>query len=396
MTDRPEARTAEHHTALASLVTAIRQLRGLTDQIGPFPLPSDADDRAPELVAALCRTLDVPLTFDAPTSGRAKDYAADALATEIRQAQRAPELADLGAEEIARLVADARRIADAQDEGYRRRTVTRPDGTVLTVVETGPLDAPCVVLSPACAMSHWLSRPWLSALGGAYRCVVAETRGTSGPIDDPEAFDARGHDVPTQTGDLTALIETLGTGPVHLMGMCGGAVPALLAARERPDLIGSLSLWHADLELGAEAEKTDHQVNMRAMLDLAGESRQTAAWMRGKLASGPLTGVPAGIGPLVARPYATTELFYRYARLTGATMHWDSRATAAALDSPCLLVTSRDDHIAHPAGSRRLAEILPDARLAVTEHGTHLDAFSATAEQRDALAGFLEECAKTR
>jgi pimeloyl-ACP methyl ester carboxylesterase len=173
------------------------------------------------------------------------------------------------------------------------------------------------------------------------------------------------------------------------MGVCGGAAVALAAPAQRPDRVSSLSHWPADLELGGDAEKTDHQINLRALLDLGGESRDTAAWLRDKLTSGPMTGVPERIGPLVVRPYATTELFYRYAKLTAATMHWDSRPSAATVDQPCLVVTSEDDDMAHPAGSRRLAEIVRGARLVVAEHGTHLDAFRATAEQVRSLRSFL-------
>jgi 3-oxoadipate enol-lactonase len=59
------------------------------------------------------------------------------------------------------------------------------------------------------------------------------------------------------------------------------------------------------------------------------------------------------------------------------------------VSQPCLVVTSEDDDTAHPAGSRRLAEIVPGARLVVAEHGSHLDAFRATAEQRGWLTSFL-------
>lgn len=376
--------------ALAALVDAIRQLEGLTEQVGPFALPSDTCDRAPELVAAVCRALGVPLTFEASATGPRQDFAVAALAVEIRRAQRCPELADLRPENVATLATEARRLYDEEDAGCRRHTVRRPDGTSIVVVDVGPPQAPCVVLSPACAMSYRLLLPWLRALGTAYRWLVPQTRGTNGRIAEPEVFDRRGYDVDRQAEDLMALIETLTTSSVHLMGLCGGAVPALVVAARRPELVGSLSLWHADLELGGEAEKTDHQVHLRALLDTAGESRNTAAWMRDRLASGPMTGVPDGVGPMVVRPYATDELFYRYAKLTAATMHWDSRRTATSVTQPCLIVTSRDDDTAHPAGSLRLAEILPDARLVVTDHGTHLDAFNATPEQVASLICFLE------
>lgn len=381
--------TETRRSALADLVEAVRQLEGLTAQVGPFPLYSGTCDRAPELVTAVCRELRIPLTFDLPPGGRDQDYAAVALAAEIQRAQRAPELAGLGPEEVAAAVTEARRLYEEESAGYRVHAVRRPDGTVLTAVEAGPPGAPCVLLSPPAAMSYRLSLPWLRALRSSYRCVIGQARGTSERIEDPENFDRRGYDVCHQVDDLLALMEQLTTGPVHVMGICGGAAVALAATAQRPDRVSSLSLWHADLELGTEARKSDHQINLRELVDLAGESRDTAAWLRDRLTSGPMTGVPERVGPLVVRPYATTELFYRYARLTGAAMHRDSRQTATAVGQPCLIVTSADDNTAHPAGSRRLAEIMPDARLVMTDHGTHLDAFHATDTQVSYLTSFL-------
>lgn len=378
--------TEDSGRALADLVEAVRQLEGLTLQVGPFALPADTCDRLPDVVAAVCRALDIPLTFDAPSRGPDQDFAAVALAAEIRRAQRAPELVGLRREDVA---AHARRLYEEEKAGYRVQAVRRADGTVITAVEAGPRDAPGVLISPPCALSYRLSLPWLRALRASYRCVIMQTRGTSEPIVDREDFDRRGYDLSRQVEDLVALTDELATGPVHVMGICGGAAVALAAAAQRPDRVASLSLWHADLELGGDAEKTDHQVNLRALLDLGGESRDTAAWLREKLTSGPMTGVPERIGPLVVRPYATTELFYRYAKLTAATMHWDSRPSAAGMSQPCLVVTSEDDDTAHPAGSRRLAEIVPGARLVVAERGTHLDAFRATPEQVCSLTSFL-------
>lgn len=390
MDTRTEPTVTPQRTALAALVEAIRQLEGLTGQVGPVALPDNTCDRAPHLVAAVCRALGVPLTFDAPSGGREQDFGLTALAVELRRAQRAPEFAGLGEDAVKQLATEAQLMVATQDAVLPVHTHHRPDGSLLTALDAGPRDAPCLVFSPACAMSYRLCLPWIAALSGTYRCIVPQTRGTSERIADPADFDRRGYDVSHQAGDLLALIDDLTTGPVHLMGLCGGAVPAMVAAGREPTRIASLSLWHADLELGGEAEKTDHQVNLRAMLDLAGESRDTAAWMRDRLVSGPMKGVPDGVGPLVVRPYVTAELFYRYAKLTAATMHWDSRATAAALGQPALIVTSRDDHTAHPAGSRRLAEILPGARLVVADHGTHLDAFNATPDQVATLLSFLD------
>jgi 3-oxoadipate enol-lactonase len=386
---QPPTMTEGRRSALADLVDALRQLEGLTVQVGPFALYSDTCDRAPELVAALCRELRVPLTFDVPSGGRDQDFAVIALAAEIQRAQRSPELGGLGPEDVAAAVAEARRLYEEENAGYQVHAVPRPDGTLITAVEAGPPVGPCVLLLPPAAMSYRLSLPWLKALCLSYRCVIVETRGTSERIEDQGDFDRRGYDVCHQVEDLLAVTEQLATGPVHLMGLCAGATVALAATAQRPDRVSSLSLWHAALQLGAEVEQTDHQLNLCAMLDMGAESRNTAAWLRDRLTSGPMTGVPERVGPLVVRPYATTELFYRYAKLTGVAMHQDSRPTASAVSQPCRIVTSADDDTAHPAGSRRLAEIIPSARLVTTEHGNHLDAFHATPTQVSYLTSFL-------
>lgn len=376
-------------TALATLVDATRQLEGLTGQIGCVALTPDVCASAPELVGELCRVLDVPLRFDAPDEARHRDYVVAALGARIRVAQNAPCLAGLTAAEVAEFAGAAHRLRVEEDSRYRQHILHRPDGTLLRVVEAGPRRGRTIVMSPACAMDARLCEPWLAALSGTYRCLVLQTRGTYGRIGDAEDFDRLGYDIDEQADDLAAVLDHFGTEKTHLMAFCGGVVPALAVAASRPDRVSSLSVWHGDLELGEDAVKTQHQKNLRALLDLAGESRDTSGWVRERLTSGPMAGVPDGIGPLVVRPYATTELFYRYAKLTGATMHWDCRATAAEVTQPCLVVTSQDDHTAHPAGSQRLAEILLDATLVVAEHGTHLDAFGAGPEQREHLTDFL-------
>ena len=380
--------------ALAELVDAVAQLAGLTRQVGAFALGASTVDETPELVAAVCAELGVPLRFDVPGDG--PDHAVTALAARIRRAQQSPGLAGLAPADAA---ATSRRLHDEARAGLREHAVRRPDGTVLTVVAAGPPDAPGVLLSAPPGLDHRLSLPWLRALAGDrhcgdLHCVVLETRGTSEPITDPADFDRRGSGLDSQVDDLLAVAAELADGPVHLMGLCGGVAVALAAAAARPDLVGSVSAWHADLELGPDVPKSDQQENLRAVLDVAGESRDTAAWLRGRLTSGPMTGVPEEVGPLVVRPYATPELFYRYARLTAAGMRHDSRPAAAALaGTPCLVVTSEDDATTHPAGSRRLAELVPGARLVTSPHGTgtHLDAFRASADHVAALRSFLAD-----
>lgn len=374
--------------AVDATAEAILQLSGLTRQLGTLALPEGTCDTAPEIVEAMCEALAVPLVFTAPASDRTKDFAIVALAAEIQREQRAPALS-----EISLSVAAERAHQRLQTERrtVREHRLPRPDTTRLTVVETGPTDAPAIVISLPCMLSYRLALPWLAALGHRYRCVVLQGRGSGEPIENAEDFDDRGYDMQAQAGDLVAVAEELGDAPVHVMGICGGAAVALAAAADRPDVIGSLSLWHPDLELGDEVERTDHQINLRALVDLGAQSRETGSWIRDKVVSGPMTGVPEGIGPLVVSPYASAELFYRYASLTAATMSWDGRGAAKQLRGPLLVVTSEDDNLAHPAASHRMAQLVDGAQELTARRGSHLDAFRAIPAHVDRLVTFLAD-----
>jgi len=279
---------------LAKLVEAILQLEGLTDQLGPFSLMrSTCRSDALPVVEAICEELRIPLSFDRVADKGSEDFAVEALGAEIKLAQAAPELAGLSEDQVRDVRAAAREISQKVNGQYQVHTVRRPDGTLVKVLESGSVDAPTVLISPACAMSYRLSLPWMVALAQEFRCLVVQTRGTTERIVEPAQFDERGYDVHDQAEDLLAVVGAMTSEPVHLMGLCGGAVPGMLMAAQQPTYVSSMSFWHADLDFGSEAAKTDHQTNLRELLDAAGASRASAAMIRDMLASSELTGVPA-------------------------------------------------------------------------------------------------------
>ncbi len=382
LTDHADRMSLQLARASRLIADRTMQLDGLAGQVGHVSLPSPKDPAVGSLGDAVCAAADLPIAFDLGDRPSAADEALGAeLIRALEDARARGETDGLGG-----AVAAWRRVDRAQ---LRRSQVVAEDGVVLDVVESGSESGPTVVLASACAMSDRLVAEWMRSLSGSIRCLTIETRGTSGPLGDASAFDAMGADVPNQAGDLITVIENRADQPVHLMGLCGGAVNALYAAAARPDLVGDLSLWHGDFELGGESAKTQHQQNLRELLDSASTSRATAAELRAILAESPLAGVPAGLGPIVVRPYVHDELFYRYARLTGATMHWDSRECIRQVHQPTLVVTTLDDTTAHPDGSLAVAERLSHAAIEVQEHGTHLDAFTPSHHRRELLESFL-------
>ncbi|MFC8870540.1 alpha/beta fold hydrolase [Streptomyces sp. NPDC057148] len=241
-----------------------------------------------------------------------------------------------------------------------------------------------------------ICEPWLRFLARDHHVLTWESRGLFGALGPPRDFDGTGHEVRDQIADLVTVMDHHGVASAHVMGLCGGAVVALGAAAGHPERVHSLSLWHGDYELGPTVPKTDHQRNLQALMGMAAEDRASAASINSALLQTALSTAPPDLAHLVLRPYADPELFYRYCVLNGALMTADVSGLLDAVGQPALVVTSEDDHTAHPEGSRVVAARLADATLRVQPHGDHLSLFGAGAALEELAAGFLARHAPQR
>lgn len=111
------------------------------------------------------------------------------------------------------------------------------NGTELYYEDTGGPGQP-VVFSHGLLWSTRLYDPQVDALRGRYRCIAYDHRGQGRSAVPPE----RAIDMETLYLDAVALIEKLGVGPCHFVGLSmGGFIGMRLAAR-RPELLRSLVL----------------------------------------------------------------------------------------------------------------------------------------------------------
>jgi len=116
------------------------------------------------------------------------------------------------------------------------------NGATIAFTDTGSPasrpDAPTIVFGHGLLFSGWMFSDQIEALRGQYRCVAIDWRGQGA---SPPAADGK-YDMDTLALDAAAVIESLGAGPVHYVGLSmGGFVGMRLAAR-RPELIRSLTL----------------------------------------------------------------------------------------------------------------------------------------------------------
>ncbi len=112
----------------------------------------------------------------------------------------------------------------------------RVRGVELAVLDRGR--GPVVCFSHGLLWSKEMFQPQIDALSDRFRCVAWDHRGQGASEVPPSAVIS----IEEVTADAAALIEAMGLGPVHFVGLSmGGFVGMRLAAR-RPELVRSLVL----------------------------------------------------------------------------------------------------------------------------------------------------------
>src|ERR1700751_4244368 len=106
------------------------------------------------------------------------------------------------------------------------------NGATITYSDTGAPDArpdaPAIVFGHGLLFSGWMFAEQIAALRSSYRCVAIDWRGQG---TTPPA--AGGYDMDTLALDAAAVIDSLGCGAVHYVGLSmGGFVGLRLAARQ--------------------------------------------------------------------------------------------------------------------------------------------------------------------
>lgn len=382
-----ETRDEAPQGALISLCRALLELRPALGAGVRVPSP-DVDGVRARLVAAATAGLSLP-----PLCGSAEvSSTLRSAVNRLSAAANAPALFDAAAWPAVAVSRTVRGVRADSIAGWRAEPDVRtPDGVAIRSYRCGVVRARAVVLASACGMPAELCEPWMRALAPDHDVVTWETRGLFGPRGPASVFDSLAVDPEAQADDLIAVLDHCGIARAHVIGLCGGAVVAIAAAGRHPDRVSTLSLWHGDYELGPGCLKSEHQHQLKALMQLAYESRESATMINGALRSITLSGVGDRVAATVCYPYLDDEIFYRYCALTGAIMSADVASLLPKVRQPTLVVTSQDDHTAHPAGSIEVARRLPRARLHVEPHGDHLSVFAATPRLRQIQQRFLAE-----
>lgn len=261
-------------------------------------------------------------------------------------------------------------------------------GLVLSACQAGLPGSPAVLIVPPCGMPVELCSPWIQALALRHHVVTFESRGMFGTCDAFDELPVRPVD---QVEDMLAVLDRFGIDSAHVVGICGGAVTALLAAEAHPDRVRSVAACYGDYNFGSEQLRTGHQKNFTWVMKQASASRAEARDLQTMFTrQKALATVPDVVAHYALLPYANSELFYRYGKLNAAANGVDIRPVLERIEVPVLVVTGDADDTTHPEGSKEVCRRLRHARLHTETGGTHVAFFQAAPSSLALLESFFD------
>lgn len=256
----------------------------------------------------------------------------------------------------------------------------------INIEDTGPPagrpDAPSVVFGHGLLFSGRMFDAQVDRLASNYRCVTIDWRGQG---RSPAA--SGGYDMDTLSVDAAAIIDELGLGRVHYVGLSmGGFVGMRLAAR-MPEIIRSLSL----LDTSAGPEDPDKVSRYRLL-----------AKVYGLLGLGPVKSkvLPIMFGPTFLASDASGLIVEAWMNevksakrsgmkqaIYGVTDREPILAELGRIAAPTLVVVGADDVATPVAKSEAIAGAIAGSHLEIVPAAGH----SSTIEQPAALSDLLED-----
>ncbi len=256
------------------------------------------------------------------------------------------------------------------------------NGVPISYSDTGPRDAPVILFGHGFLFSGWVFHPQIAALQDRYRCVAIDWRGQGATPPTPS-----GYDMDTLTSDAIGLIENLDVAPVHWVGLSMGGFVGMRIAARRPELIRTLSLL--DTSAGPEDPSKVGQYKL-------------LGFVQQLVGSGPVMGQvkKAMFGPTFVRDPASKPLIDTWVTqirsqsrtgirkaLRGVTDRRPIEDEIPAITAPTLIAVGADDISTPPDKAKRIAELIPGARLEIIPGSGH----TSPLEQPAKVTALLEE-----
>ncbi|WP_448615338.1 3-oxoadipate enol-lactonase [Modestobacter sp. URMC 112] len=244
---------------------------------------------------------------------------------------------------------------------------------VHAVVE-GPDDAPVLLLSNSLGADLAMWDPQVPVLAERFRVVRYDTRGHGrSPVPDGDST------IDDLVDDVVALLDRLGVGTAHVVGLSiGGMTGVRLAARE-PQRVATLAVLCSSAYPGNEPSWRERAHTARTEGTGALAEAVVGRWFT--------PGFAAAHPDLVARMRDTIAATSDegYAGCCAVLAGLDLRGDLSRISAPTLVVSGADDPALPPAHQQQLADGIPGARLLTLSPAAHLANVEQAAQVTEAL-----------
>ncbi len=248
------------------------------------------------------------------------------------------------------------------------------NGIALHCELSGPAGAPVVAFSNSLGTTLEMWDALVPSLRGRYRVLRYDARGhgRSATRDEPaEIWDL--------AADLVGILDALGIGRAHIVGLSLGGMTGQALASRHPDRVVSLTLMATAAFMPSEASWNERAALVRAQGTAAIVDATLGRWFT----AGYPERAPEQVAPIRERFVGIDRA--GYAVCCGAIGRMDLRPHLGAVAAPTLVIAGRDDPATPVAMAEEIRSLVPDAELLVLPRAAHLLAI----ERADAVAPHL-------
>jgi 3-oxoadipate enol-lactonase len=253
------------------------------------------------------------------------------------------------------------------------------NGVALNYILEGQAGAPVVVFSNSLGTTHRMWDEVAAEIAKSYQILRYDTRGHGGSevVTKPAAID-------DLAADLASLLDGLGIGQVHVVGLSLGGMTGQCFAANYPKRVQTLTLMATSAHLppadGWQARAdTVRAEGMSAIADAVIERWFTPSFA----ASGAVRLAAVRQELLATDPEG-------YARACEVIRDMDLRPRLPSVSCPTLVVAGADDPATPVMHSETIVTLIKGARLVVIEKAAHLLAVEQHAAASENLLEFLK------
>ena len=230
---------------------------------------------------------------------------------------------------------------------------------------------------------HWYAQ--VPALSERFQVVVFDNRGIA-RSDQPEGP----YSIPMMSEDTEGLMEALGLGPAHVLGMSMGGMIAQVTALRYPDKVRGLVLacTHCGGERAVRA--SEEVTKIFAEYVMTGSEEAAAKTVACLFAEKTLKEAPEVAARYQAEAARFRPPLHVLMSQFQAVQGHDIWEDLIRIQAPTLVLTGGQDVLVPPENSKILAERIPNARLKVIDGGAHQFNIERPDEFNGAVIEFLE------